>query len=168
MNDKGCTNMDANRIISLIKALGRTHEELVANELIQSEPMEPLFKEGKNEDLIHEPALGISLWFWAETKRLEQIAITLKAQSRHELVYTGELPLPFTKNMDQPSVHAKLGVPDRSMGPAKLPKPIGITGGWDAYRLDSSLHHNAEVAIQFMADKSVSGLAFRVIKKEDD
>ena len=52
--------------------------------------------------------------------------------------------------------------------PIKLPLPAGNTGGWDAYRLDGSLHQNAEVAIQFMADKSVSGLAFRVIKKEDD
>ena len=160
--------MSANLIIDLVKALGRTHQELVMSGLIQDKPLIPLCEESENEDLIYEPTPGISLWFWAETKRLERIAITLKAQSRRELVYAGELPLPFTKNMDQPSVHAKLGVPDRSMGPAKLPKPIGVTGGWDAYRLDSSLHHNAEIAIQFSADKTAVGLAFRLIDTGHD
>lgn len=155
-------------IIDLIRRLGCTHSERVKDGLIRDKPLTPLFKAGDNEDLIHEPAPGKSLWFWAGRNKLERIAITLKAQSERELVCIGELPLPFTNKMDQESVHAKLGVPNRLMGSAKLPLPIGITDGWDAYRLDASLHHNAEVAIQFMANQSVSGLAFRLIEKGHD
>ncbi|MFD2640983.1 DUF6392 family protein [Pseudomonas japonica] len=160
--------MDANTIISLVKGLGRTHEELVMARLIQDTALTPLFKEGDNEDLIHKPVPGISLWFWAETSRLERIVITLVPRDKGIPAYTGELPLPFTRKMNQAGVHAALGVPDRSQGPAKLPLPAGMTGGWDAYRLDRALHHNAEVAIQFMADKSASGLAFRLIDKGHD
>ena len=70
--------------------------------------------------------------------------------------------------MDQASVRARLGEPYRSKGPAKLPPPIGTTGGWDAYRLGNTVHPNAEVAIQYLGDKSVSGLSFRLIDKGHD
>lgn len=70
--------------------------------------------------------------------------------------------------MDQAGVRAVLGEPYRSKGPAKLPPPIGVTGGWDAYRLGKPVHPNAEVAIQFLGDKSASGLAFRLINKGHD
>lgn len=155
--------MNANKLINLVKSLGRTYRELVQEGLVRDEALRPLFKEGENEDLIQTAEPGIELWFWAHTERLERITITLTAQFEGEHVYKGELPLPFTHKMDQPGIHAKLGTPDDSKGPVKLPLPIGMTGGWDAYRLDRSLHHNAEVAIQFLADKSVAGMAFRLI-----
>lgn len=160
--------MNAEKLISLVKGLGRTYKELVAEDLVRSEPLRPLFNEGENEDLIQKIEPGMELWFSEDTERLERITITLSAYFKEETVYTGELPLPFTQKMDQPSVHARLGVPDRSMGPTKLPLPIGMTGGWDAYRLDGSLHQNAEVAIQFGADKVAVGLAFRLIDTGHD
>ncbi|OLS62230.1 DUF6392 family protein [Pseudomonas putida] len=160
--------MNAEKLISLVKGLGRTYKELIAENLIRNEPLRPLFKEGENEDLIQKVEPGMELWFWEKTERLERITVTLASYFEGETVYVGELPLPFTHKMDQPSVHARLGVPDRSLGPTKLPLPIGMTGGWDAYRLDGSLHQNAEVAIQFGADKVAVGLAFRLIDTGHD
>lgn len=160
--------MNTEKFISLIGGLGRTYQELVTERLISNEPLRPLFSEGENEDLIQKTEPGMELWFWEETERLERISVTLAAYFDEETVYVGELPLPFTHKMDQPGVHAKLGVPDRSTGPAKLPLPIGMTGGWDAYRLDDTLHPNAEVAIQFSEDKTAVGLAFRLIDTGDD
>ncbi|MFD2642341.1 DUF6392 family protein [Pseudomonas japonica] len=160
--------MNAKEIINLVSSLGRTYKDLVAAGQIQDRALIPLFKEGENEDLIYKPAPGMELWFWAETTRLERIVITLIARTEGTSVYSGELPIPFTHKMDQVSIHEKLGKPDHSKGPAKLPPPFGMTGGWDAYRLDQTIHPNAEVAIQFREDRSASGLAFRLIDKGHD
>ena len=128
----------------------------------------PLISEGKNEDLVQKPTPGIELWFWAETRRLERIVITLSALVDGDPVYTGELPNPFTHKMDQAGIRTLLGEPYQSKGPAKLPPPIGVTGGWDAYRLAQVFHPNAEVVVQFLADKSAGGLAFCLIDKGHD
>jgi hypothetical protein len=75
-------------------------------------------------------------------------------------------PAPFAHRMDQATtVRTMLGEPYRSKGPAKLPPPIGVTGGWDAYRLARAVHTNAEVVIQFSVDTSASGIAFRLINR---
>lgn len=160
--------MDAVTINRLVRGLGRTYSELLTDGLLHEGALAPLFKEGENEDLIQKPAPGIELWFWAETKKLERIVITLSTLIEGDPIYTGELPAPFTHRMDQAGVRALLGEPYRSKGPAKLPPPIGVTGGWDAYRLGKTVHSNAEVAIQFLGDKSASGLAFRLIDKGHD
>lgn len=161
-------NLNANQLIDLVKGLGLTHKELVATSLIKNETLTPLFNEEENEDLIYKPEQGIELWFWKKTTKLERIVITLIPRSAGKSAYTGELPAPFSHRMDQDSIQKKLGIPDHSKGPAKLPPPFGMTGGWYAYKLDKKLHFNAEVAIQFRADKLVSGLAFRLIEKGHD
>ena len=160
--------MEAVTINRLIKGLGRTYEALLADGLVRGAPPTPLFTEGENEDLIQKPAPGIELWFWAETHRLERIVITLSALVDGDPVYTGELPNPFTHKMSQASVRTLLGEPYQSKGPAKLPPPIGVTGGWDAFRLGHTFHPNAEVAIQYLGDHCAAGLAFCLINKGHD
>lgn len=155
--------MDAATINRLIRGLGSTYQALLAEGLIQGTSLVPPFNDGESEDLILKLTPGIELWFQAETKILKRIGITLKALVERDTIYTGELPTPFTFPMDQAGIHALLGEPYRCRGPAKLPPPIGVTGGWDAYRLGKSVHPDAEVAIQFLEDRSVSGLAFRLI-----
>lgn len=160
--------MDAVMINRLVRGLGRTYEELLADGVIQDSPPTPLFSSGENEDLILKPEPGIELWFWAQTKRLERIVVTLAELVKGDPVYCGELPTPFVHSMDQTSVRAMLGEPYQSRGPAKLPPPIGSTGGWDAYRLGHATHANAEAVAQYLANKSVCGLAFTLVNKGHD
>lgn len=160
--------MDAMTINRLVRGLGRTYSDLISEGLLREGGLVPLFKVGENEDFIHKPAPGIELWFWAETKKLERIVITLSTLIGGDPIYTGELPTPFSRHMNQAGVRALLGEPYLSKGPAKLPPPIGVTGGWDAYRLGKTVHPNAEVAIQFLGDKSASSLVFRLIDKGHD
>lgn len=160
--------MNASMIDRWVKYLGFTYEELVAEGLPMNSLPVPLWTDGWNEDLIQYPTPGIELWYSATTRRLERIAITLTEPFSEEPVYAGELPEPFSHRMDQYSIRALLGELYQSKGPAKLPPPIGITGGWDAYRLGQTLHPNAEVAIQYWKDKSVAGLAFCLINKAHD
>lgn len=82
--------MDAGTINRLVRGLGRTYTELLADGLLHEGTLVPLFKEGENEDLIQKPAPGIELWFWAETKRLERIVITLSTLIEGDPIYTGE------------------------------------------------------------------------------
>lgn len=159
--------MDAVTINRLARGLGRTYEELLSEGVIQGIPV-PLCSEGMNEDLILKPAPGIELWFWAESKRLERVVITLATLVEGDPLYTDELPTPFTHKMDQESVRALLGAPYQSKGPVKLPPPIGVTGGWDAYRLTQTFHPNAEIVVQYLGDKSAAGLAFELIDKDHD
>nr|WP_314876622.1 DUF6392 family protein [uncultured Pseudomonas sp.] len=157
--------MDALTINRLIKGLGQTYETLLADDLVSGVPPVQLLTGGNNEDLIQKPALGIELWFWAETRRLERITVTLTAVVDSDQVYTGELPNPFTLSMRQADIRAVLGEPYQSKGPAKLPPPIGVTGGWDAYRFGQDTHTNAEVVVQYLSDHSVAGLAFCLIDR---
>ncbi|TWR82614.1 DUF6392 family protein [Pseudomonas saxonica] len=157
--------MDAETINSLIKVLGHTYEKLLAEGLALGSSPTPLFPEGQNEDLIQKPAPGVELWFCAENRKLERTVITLSPIFNDDPVYEGELPKPFTRKMDQDGVRALMGEPYQSKGPVKLPPPIGITGGWDAYRID---HTNAEVVVQYLKDKSACGLAFCLIDKGSD
>ncbi|RMI00632.1 DUF6392 family protein [Stutzerimonas nitrititolerans] len=159
--------MDAVTINRLARGLGRTYDELVSESLIQGSPV-PLFTEGRNEDLIHKPAPGIELWFWAETKKLERVVITLAALVQGDELYTGELPTPFTHRMNQSGVRDLLGDPYQTKGPVKLPPPIGVTGGWDAYRLGQAFHPNAEIVVQYLQDTTAAGLAFELIDKGHD
>ena len=157
--------MDAVTINSLIKGLGHTYEELLTQGLTPGSSPIPLFSEDRNEDLIHKPAPGIELWFCAENRQLERVVITLSPIFDDDPVYEGELPESFTRNMDQDSVRAVIGEPYQSKEPSKLPPPIGITGGWDAFRID---HIHAELVVQYLKDKSVCGLAFCQIDKDTD
>lgn len=160
--------MSAVDIGRLVRSLGRTYSELTGDGVIEEQALTPFLKNNENEDLVHKPLPGMELWFWAGTMKLERIVITLIPRTADAPAYKGELPMPFVHQMTQLSIRAILGEPHKSKGPAKLPPPIGVTGGWDAYRLDGSIHPNAEVAIQFLADKSACGLAFRLIDKGHD
>lgn len=153
--------MDAITINRLVRGLGRTYEELRDQGVIPNLPMKPSFDGEDNEDLILAPEPGVELWFWAATRRLERVLFTLTKVVEGELVYSGELPTPFTRAMNQASVRAMLGEPDESKGPVKIPLPGGV-GGWDAYYLGNATHPNAKVVAQYSGDLSVNALAFNL------
>lgn len=44
-----------------------------------------------------------------------------------------------------------------SQGPVKMPQPTGMIGGWDAYRLDRSIHPNGKVLFQYTAINEKKG-----------
>ncbi|CAD5105959.1 DUF6392 family protein [Zestomonas carbonaria] len=154
--------MDAVTINRLIRGLGHSYEELLADSVIPNLPLKPSFDGDDNEDLIQTPEPGVELWFWVATRRLERILFTLTEVVEGESVYTGELPTPFTLNMNRTRVRATLGEPSESKGPVKIPLPGGA-GGWDAYHLGKATHPNARVIAQYSGDLSVNTLAFTLV-----
>ncbi|WP_294734658.1 DUF6392 family protein [uncultured Pseudomonas sp.] len=160
--------MDAAKIACLVKGLGQTYGELCGENLLRDGSIKPLFATGENTYFIDKPEPGVELWFWAETMRLERIVFCLIPLAKREPPYTGDLPAPFTRVMSQESLHKMLGVPHESKPPMKLPLPIGVTGGWDSYRLSAEIHRSAKVGAQYLPDKSVCGLAFTLVDMGHD
>ncbi|HBO4049209.1 DUF6392 family protein [Pseudomonas aeruginosa] len=160
--------MDAATINRWVKSLGRTYDELVREGVVPDRPLTPLLSGGESEELIQSSAPGVKLWFWAETKRLEKVMITLIQSVEGQEVYAGELPAPFVLRMDQNGVRELLGKPLESKGPVKLPGGLGMRGGWDAYLLQEKTHPSARVGFSYTADMKVKTLAFALLNPGHD
>ena len=141
---------------NLVKALGRSYEELLAAGLLASAESWKLFEQDDQFHVNVEP--GLVLTFDEGNRQLSSIAIALLEVVQGNPIYRGELPKPFKPQMTKSDVHSLLGEPDESQGPQKMPKPIGQTGGWDAYRLDEAAHRNDLVECQYTAGKEVDSL----------
>lgn len=158
--------MNANIIESWINSLGKGHGILVENRLIPDLPLQELYP---GRELLHiEPEPGLALSFWAESKRFETLFITLIATTPSSIGYKGELPKPFAHTMTQSGVRSSFGEPMASKGPTSMPKPMGATGGWDAYRLDALTHPNIKLVFKYTPAMQVKTLVFSLIDREHD
>lgn len=158
--------MDAKTIERWIKSLGRSYDALVADGVIPNQPLQELY-EGR--DRLHiEPEPGLALSFWAGTKRLETLFITLVKTTPSTIEYKGELPKPFISAMTKSGVHSNFGEPMESKGPVKMPQPMGMTGGWDSYRLDPVTHPNIKLIFKYTATMQVKTLVFTLIDTGHD
>ncbi|PAU53186.1 hypothetical protein BZL41_23765 [Pseudomonas sp. PIC25] len=158
--------MDAATIEHWIKNLGRSYDALVADGVVPSQPLQELY-EGRERVCI-EPEPGLELSFWAETRRFETLFITLFKTTPSTVEYKGELPKPFSPVMAKTGVHATFGEPMASKGPVKMPQPMGMTGGWDAYRLDPGTYPNTKVIFKYTSALMVDTLVFTLIDKGHD
>ncbi|KPG77385.1 MULTISPECIES: DUF6392 family protein [Pseudomonas] len=155
--------MNAKTIEGWIRSLGRRYDVLIAEGLIPNQPLQELY-EGRDR-LYLEPALGLSLSFWAETKRLETLFITLLKSTPSTVEYKGELPRPLASTMTKSDIRSHFGVPIESGAPVKMPQPGGMTGGWDAYHLDPSTHPNIKLVCKYSSTFQVKALVFTLIDK---
>lgn len=156
--------MDAATINRWIDSIGHTYDVLVVNGLIPNLPLTPMLGSPDSEDLLQKPTPGITLWFCAETKRLEQVMITL-AQTVGQPVYTGELPIPFTHGMDQQTVRRLLGVPTEIKKPVKLPGGLGMREGADTYHAHRKRHAPINISLGYLENLSVNNISFSLLTK---
>ncbi|VEF09730.1 pyocin immunity family protein [Pseudomonas fluorescens] len=147
-----------------IVVLGKTYDVLLDKGFfVASHKLDALYPDCDLLDV--ELEAGLSLAFWAETKKLETLFVTLKKTTPSTTVYQGELSAPYKKNMDQRDVHALFGKATESRGPIKMPEPMGQTGGWESYPLDQKLYPGVKVVFQYTADMQVDTLVFTLIDK---
>ena len=155
--------MSIPKIESWIKSLGQKYESLIAQGIITDQPLTELYK--GRERLNLKPEEGINLSFWAESKCLETLSITLIKTTPSTVEYKGELPSPYTLKMTQSDVRTLFGEPMESKSPIKMPQPMGQTGGWEAHRLDPTLYPNTKVRFSFTTSMQVDTLTFTLIDK---
>ncbi|MGF6328095.1 hypothetical protein ABH909_000973 [Pseudomonas sp. BS3782 TE3695] len=158
--------MKATTIEHWIKKLGLSYDILISEGSIPNQPLEELYPGRDWLDI--EPAAGLELSFWAETRRFEKLFITVLESMPGLPIYKGELPNPYTSNMSQSDVHALFTTPLEVQPPVKMPKPMGQTGGWESYRLDPEKHPNIKVVFQYTASMQVDTLVFTLIEKDHD
>lgn len=157
--------MNAKIIEGWIKSLGQPYDTLIVKGLIPSQPLQELYKGRDWLDI--EPASGLELSFWAQTKRFERLFITLLSTVEGTTEYKGELPQPFAPVMSQPGVRATFGEPMESQGLTKLPLNT-MVGGFDAYRLDPDTYPNMKVSFQYTTTMQVKTLVFSLIDRGHD
>ncbi len=157
--------MDAATITHWVNSLGRSYDVLVAEKIIPNMPLQELYTGRDWLDI--EPAGGLELSFLAKSRRLETVYITLIGTVEGQSVYRGELPKPLSLMMNQVGVRTNYGLPMESKEPTKLPMNRN-TGGWDAYKLDSSTHPNAKLIFKYAENKMVNTLVFTLIDTDHD
>lgn len=143
--------------------LGARYDDLIVKGVTLNKAPQPLYPDADRLDADVE--VGVSVAFWAEDKRLEALFVTLKKTTPSTVEYKGELPEPYKFNMTQSDVRTLFGEPMESRGPIKLPQPIGQTGGWESYALDSSIYPGKKVVFQYTAAMEVKTLVFTLIDK---
>ncbi|AKV09339.1 MULTISPECIES: DUF6392 family protein [Pseudomonas] len=155
--------MTNTNIEAWIDNLGQSYNDLIALGIVPDQPLKELYP---GRDKLHlNPEVGIALSFWAESKQLETVFVTLIKTTPSTVEYKGELPTPYKLALTQSDVHALFGEPMESRGPIKMPQPMGQTGGWEAYPLDPAVHPGKKVVFQYTAAMEVKTLVFTLIDK---
>jgi hypothetical protein len=155
--------MSASNIENWIRNLGQTHEYLLSESLIPDDEVVEVFPD--DDEVYLQPQKGICMTFRDKDGRFESFVITLVKMFPDEPEYRGDLPTPYSLNMDKTTVHDLFGAPSHSSGPAKVPSPDGWTGGWDSYQLDQSVYPNVEVVFHYLKTTQVDYIAFGLIDK---
>lgn len=151
--------MNSENMERLIKNLGCSYDHLITNSVIAKLPLQHLYDEDSLEvDLVP----GIELIFCPETLRFEVIYIALKnTDTQDAKTYSGDLPVPFKKLVNQKQVRETLGEPLFS----KTAMELHGTGlhGWDKYQLDPEWHHAALVEFQYIKEMMTSRILFSLM-----
>ena len=158
--------MTALSIEAWIKCLGQTYDAILEKHLIPEEDFIELFP--NIDELYLEPQEGISMTFWAETERFEALHITLIKTTPSTVEYRGDPPPPYTLRMRRSDIHERLGKPLEYSGPIRMPEPMGLTGGWEDYQLDSKAFPNIRLTVHYLESMDVSAISFALVDKGHD
>ncbi|WP_038997978.1 MULTISPECIES: DUF6392 family protein [Pseudomonas] len=158
--------MNLSNIDTWLSSVGQTYQDLVRKKIISDTPFIELYP---GTDYLHiEPERGVDFGFFAETKKLEAICITLQKIAPSQIDYAGELSAPYGSLKTRDAVHEFFGVPFEQKGPMTLPLPVGKTGGWDLYHLSSKGHENIRVIFKYNVNLEVCSLVFSLLDKGRD
>ena len=154
--------MKADEFDRVVGFLGRTHAELLAEQIIPDTPLLELYPE--SDRLYIEPEEGLELTFSADGKVFIEFFITLIKTTPSTIAYKGELPDMLFEGMDQEMVLDLFGAPEKSRDPVVLPLPIGQTGGWASYIYDDEIFPTVELVFQYTSEMKVDTVVFTKMK----
>jgi len=151
-------------IISLIKSLGLSAEQLIAKKLIPTDKFEYMFD--GDDEFYCEPENGLILTFNDASKMLISLTISLIPTDENDThIYHGEMPQPFSLSMDRSKVRSEFGEPTEVTSATEIPT-IGMVGGWDMYiNKMNRLYPNIQIIFEYTAAQQVSELIFKINSK---
>ena len=145
-------------IASLIRALGAPRRELIDRGTIPESDTEEVFPGSETFfSLLDE---GVELSFCADTTHFKMLTVYIVDGPISGPVYQGELPEPLSTLTDKSSVDAAFPDPIKSRGPLSFPKPIGETGGWATYSLDTLGFVDTQVTFHFNPSLQIEYIGF--------
>jgi len=155
--------MDTKEIEKLLRNLGYPYAALVSNNIIKACEPKKLYED--EESLEIELCPDLELVFWAETMRLEMIIIKFKDCYRESTIKSTRkvLPTPLDKITNQHDTHILLGPPMFSKSQLEL---FGTElYGWDTYQLNTNLHPEALLDVQYDEKMNIANLVISLIDK---
>lgn len=155
--------MDTKEIEKLLRNLGYPYAALVSNNIIKPSEPKQLYEDDESLEIELNPDL--ELIFWAETMRLEMIIIKPTGSSRAGKDYHTQkiLPAPLNTITNQQDTHDLLGDPMYSKSQLEL---YGTElYGWDTYQLNTRLHPEALLDIQYNEEKNITNIIISLIDK---
>lgn len=149
--------MNNNEFVNLIKHMGHSYEDLVSKKILYGTSLENLYQSDETLEVQLSP--DIELVFWTETKRFEMIILKYEKSSSHRAI----LPTPLNNVMNQSDAQFELGEPLYSKTQIELYQTDIY--GWDTYQLDSNLHPEAILDIQYNKDMQISSILISLMDK---
>lgn len=154
--------MNNNDFANLISNLGSSHSTLIEKGLIPDKELVHLYEDEDTLEL--EIAPGVELVFYSETQRFEMITLSFKrAFNNVEYSFKAILPKPLDSVETQTEVHEQLGAPMFTKSQLDL-FPTELYG-WDVYQLDSTLHPEAILDIQYNKEMLISNIHISLMDK---
>lgn len=154
--------MNNNYFANLISNMGSFHSALIDKGLIPDTELVHLYEDEDTLEL--EIAPGVELVFYAETKRFEMMTLSFKrAFNNVEISFKEILPKPLDRVENQTDVYKELGTPMFTKSELEL-FPTELYG-WDVYQLDSSLHPEAILDIQYNKEMEISNIQISLMDK---
>lgn len=154
--------MNNNYFADIISNMGSFHSTLVEKGLIPDTDLVQLYEDEDTLEL--EIAPGVELVFYSETQRFEMITLSFKRSSNNVTAdFKASLPKPLDRVENKSEVHKELGAPMFTKSQLDL-FPTELYG-WDVYQLDSSLHPEGILDIQYNKEMQISNIHISLMNK---
>lgn len=154
--------MNNNDFANLISNMGSSHSVLIEKGLIPDTELVHLYEDEDTMEL--EIAPGVELVFYSETKRFEMITLSFKRAFNNVTAdFKAILPKPLHSVENQNEVYKELGNPMFTKSQLDL-FPTELYG-WDVYQLDSRLHPEALLDIQYNKEMQISNILISLMDK---
>lgn len=154
--------MNNNYFANLISNMGSSHSALIEKGLIPDTELVHLYEDDDTLEL--EIAPGVELVFYSETQRFEMITLSFTRISKNVTDdFKAFLPKPLNRVESQTEVHKELGAPMFTKSQLDL-FPTELYG-WDVYQLDSCLHPEAMLDIQYNKEMLISNILISLMDK---
>lgn len=158
--------MNIDQLSTYLRNFDRPHADLLAEGIVPAGDLIEVYPDAWT--LYLEPAPGLSLCFWAETRKLESMMFSLAETNIVDDIYQDKLPAPYDKCLTRADALVILGDPIESRGPFKMPLPMGDVGGWDKFEFVAQDQPKLVIVVQYGVDLSVSAMAFALAKTGAD
>lgn len=152
--------MSSLHLKSYLDNLGRSYDELVSEGVVPADKVIEVYPGALSFYL--QPAVGVTLRFWADTRTFEAVNILLAQRFYDSQPYSGALPDPYVKCITRQAALELFGSPITSKGPFTMPIALKEVGGWDKFGMKKLDYDALTIIVSYDVELNVNSLAFTI------